>query len=385
MIYLDNSATTFYKPNSVINSVNNAMKMYCANPGRSGHNASMRTAEKIFQCRSKVSGFFGLKDENNVIFTSSCTHSLNTVIKGILKPGDHCVISSLEHNSVVRPLEKLKDRNISYSIAKVYFDDNDKTVESFRSCLNERTKLIVCTHASNVFGTRLPVERICALAHEYGILFCLDAAQSAGVIEINIGENNYDFVCCPGHKGLYGPMGIGLLLINTEKLPDTLIEGGTGSLSEERNQPVFTPDRYESGTMNIPGVIGLQKGIEFVEHTGVEKIYKREMTHINTLKGLLYKNKNIIIYPQKNGSTYCLPLLSVSVVDTSSEVVAKYLNDKYGIAVRAGLHCAPLAHEFMNTISNGTVRISPSYFTSDKEIFILANALNNLKKTTQFN
>ena len=184
MIYLDNSATTFPKPKSVINAVSEAMQKYSANPGRSGHNLSLKSAHQVFTCREAVCRLFNIDDESKVIFTSGCTQSLNTVIKGVLKPGDHCVISSLEHNSVLRPLEKLKSKNISYSVADVYPNDNDKTLDSFRQCINEKTKLIVCTHASNVFGIKLPVERICALAHSYGILFCLDAAQSAGVLKL---------------------------------------------------------------------------------------------------------------------------------------------------------------------------------------------------------
>lgn len=377
MIYLDNSATSYPKPVSVINSVNESLKYYSANPGRSGHKLSMKCAQKVFECRNAACRLFNLDNESKVIFTSGCTHSLNIVIKGVLKPGDHCVISCLEHNSVLRPLEKLKSHNVTYSIATVYPGDNDKTVDSFRNSINERTKLIVCTHASNVFGIKLPVERICALSHEYGVLFCLDAAQSAGVVNINLQENPYDFVCCAGHKGLYGPMGVGMLLINTDVLPDTLIEGGTGSESQNMNQPLFTPDRYESGTLNISGICGLKKGIDFVQAKGVDNIYLKEMKLIRNLYNLLSKNKRVKLYTDFPDLNNFVPVLSFSVNNADSETVASYLDSRYFIATRAGLHCSPLAHKFMNTIQQGTVRVSPSVFTTNYDIKVLVNAINN--------
>ncbi|MBQ7133778.1 MAG: aminotransferase class V-fold PLP-dependent enzyme [Ruminococcus sp.] len=377
MIYLDNSATSFPKPDSVIRAVNDSMRYFSANPGRSGHRMSINTALKVFECRKAVCNLFNIDDESKVIFTSGCTHSLNTVIKGILKPYDHCVISCLEHNSVLRPLEKLKDKNVSYSVATVFPDDNDKTLDSFRKCINERTRLIVCTHASNVFGIRLPVERICALAHSYSIPFCLDAAQSAGVLPIDISKDRYDFVCCAGHKGLYGPMGIGLLLLNSEILPDSLIEGGTGSLSQNPMQPDFTPDKYESGTLNIPGICGLKKGIEQVYNKGINTIEHHE----NKLIRLLYKSlrniRGVELYTAIPELDKSAPVLSFTIKGKSSEDVAAYLDRHYGIAVRAGLHCSPLAHKFMNTIDNGTVRVSPSMFTTENDIKKLIYAIKN--------
>lgn len=381
MIYFDNSATTYPKPENVYKSVNNAMRYYSANPGRSGHNMSMKAAKAVYDCRKTVSEFFNLNDESKVIFTSSCTHSLNTVIKGVLRNGDHCVISCFEHNSVIRPLEKLKAKNVSYSIAQVFSDDSDKTVDSFRKAINEKTKLVVCTHASNVFGIRLPVERICALAHEYGVMFCLDAAQSAGVLDINIDENNYDFVCCPGHKGLYGPMGTGVLLINNDSLKETLLEGGTGSMSQSFLQPDFLPDRFESGTLNIPGICGLKKGIEFVKSVGVSKIHSREMSYIRTLRNSFENNRYIELYPKSVDYSYDAPLLSFIIQNSDSEAVAQYLNNYYSIAVRAGLHCSLISHQNMKTDKTGTVRISPSYFTTNHDVNVLIKAINNFKKS----
>lgn len=377
MIYLDNSATTFPKPDSVKLAVNESLRKYCANPGRSGHRMSISTANKVFECRQAVCKLFNLDDESKVVFTSGCTHSLNIAIKGVLKKGDHCVISCLEHNSVLRPVEKLKALGVSYSVATVYPGDNEKTLDSFRKCINEKTKLIVCTHASNVFGIRLPVERICALAHSYGIKFCLDAAQSAGVLPIDVGEYGYDFVCCAGHKGLYAPMGIGLLIVNTDSLPDTLIEGGTGSESQNYNQPDFTPDRFESGTQNICGICGLKKGIDFVLNKGISTIHKHEIRMVRHAYDGLKNDKKIKLYTNPPDIENYAPVLSFTVADKNSEKVAAYLSEKFDIAVRAGLHCSPLAHKYMNTIDEGTIRISPSVFTNEMQINKLIYAIKN--------
>ncbi len=376
MIYLDNSATTNPKPLKVIKAVDESLRLYCANPGRSGHDLSINTAKKVFECRQAVCDFFNIDDESKVVFTSSCTQALNTVIKGVLKSGDHCIISCLEHNSVLRPLEKLRKHGVSYSVAQFYQFDDDRTVDSFRKLINERTKLIVCTHASNVFGFRLPIERLCALAHEYGVLFCLDAAQSAGVLDVDVGEYGYDYVCCAGHKGLYGPMGVGVLIVNCGVVPDSLIEGGTGSESQNYNQPEFSPDRFESGTLNIPGICGLKNGIDFVRLKGRENIFMSEMKHVKKIHGFLSQNKRIKLYSNKVDFSNFAPVLSFCFKDTDSEEVAKYLNNRFRIAVRAGLHCAPLAHKYMDTLQYGTIRVSPSVFTTEKDINILINAIN---------
>ncbi len=377
MIYLDNSATTFPKPDSVKIALVQSLNKYCAKPGRSGHKMSLDTAKKIFECRQSICKLFNIDDESKVVFTSGCTQSLNTVIKGILRKGDHCVISCIEHNSVLRPLEKLKSHGVSYSIATVYPNDADKTVDSFRKCFNEKTKLVVCTHASNVFGFRLPVERICALAHSNGIRFCLDAAQSAGVLPINVSEHNYDFVCCAGHKGLYGPMGIGILIVNTEDLPDTLIEGGTGSESQNYLQPDFMPDRYESGTLNIPGICALNSSVEFVLKKGIENIHKYEINLLKSVYDNFSRIKKVKLYNKRPDINSFAPVLSFSVEGRNSEEVASYLGKNYGIAVRSGLHCSPLAHNFMNTIDEGVVRISPSVFTTYNQINKLIFAIKN--------
>ena len=314
-----------------------------------------------------------------MIFTASCTQALNTVIKGVLQRGDHVVISSLEHNAVVRPLHRMQeDGFITFSVAEVSVDDDEETIRRCRNAINERTRLMIYTHASNVFGTRLPVERLCALAHQYGILFCLDAAQSAGVFPIDLQNDGYDFVCCAGHKYLYGPMGTGLLLIGREASLRPLIEGGTGSVSDEFAMPDFYPDRLEAGTLNIPGIMGLQAGVRFVAQQGTAQLYQKEMRLLHSLRNTLRTYRRIRLYGG-NEAHDDAPVLSFSVERTASEEVARYLSEQHHIAVRAGLHCAPLAHRFMGTDDGGTVRISPSVFTTMREMDFLANSLRKFR------
>ena len=380
MIYLDNSATTYPKPPSVIRAVQNAVQTYGFNPGRGGYRRSLSTSQKVYEARETVRDFFNVPSVESVIFTPSCTQALNTVIKGVLKKGDHVIISSLEHNAVARPVHRLQEKGlITYSIAQAEIEDPDRTVDNFRQLINARTKMIVCTHASNVFGYRLPVERLCALAHSNGLLFCLDAAQSAGLLPIDMQNDGYDFVCCAGHKYLYGPMGIGLLLIGNDNDVDSLIEGGTGSVSDELSMPPFYPDKLEAGTMNIAGIIGLQAGISFVKQKGIDKIFEKESRLIQLLSEELRSFSHIRQYHEDTASFYHTPVLSFTVDDTDSETVVKYLSEQYDIAVRGGLHCAPLAHRMMDTVETGTVRISPSVFTNQTDIRILLNSLRKFR------
>lgn len=375
MIYFDNAATTYPKPLSVAKALNDAVRT-SANPGRSGYKSSIMASERIFECRQKGADFFSLENVENCILVPSCTVALNTVIHGTLKKGDHVVISSLEHNSVLRPVQKLADmRIITYDVAEVFEADADKTVESFRKCINDKTKLVICTHASNVFGIKLPVKRIAALCKFYGILFCLDVAQSAGVTLIDINDIGADFVCVPGHKGLYGPMGTGFLLINTDKIPDSLYQGGTGSSNLDLSFPDILPDKFESGTINYPGFVGLSKGIDFVNSKSIERISNHEMSLIRKIHSKLNQMKNIFLYTSLPDRENFVPLMSFNIRDKDPAKVAEILDKKYGICVRAGFHCSPLAHKYMKTGENGTVRICPSAFTSEKEADILINAV----------
>ncbi len=374
LIYLDNAATTYPKPQSVLMASSKA-NQYSANPGRSGYKLSLNASEVLFNCRQKAADFFNLPNVENCILTPSCTVSLNTVIYGTLKQGDHVVISSLEHNSVLRPVKKLSDKGIiTYDVAEVFEGDDDSTVDSFRKCLNNKTRLVVCTHASNVFGIKLPVKRIAALCKYYGVLFCLDAAQSAGVVPIDITDINADYICVPGHKGLYGVMGTGLLLINSEILPESLYQGGTGSSTLDFSEPLLLPDKFESGTVNLSGFAGLIKGIDFVNSKGIEKIYTHELSLIRNIYRKLKLIKGVNLYTSLPDETFA-PLLSFNISDKDPNTVAAILDKKYGICVRSGFHCSPLAHKYMGTGDRGTIRVCPSAFTSQKEADALINAV----------
>lgn len=377
MIYLDNSATTFPKPKYVQDTVNNALKYYSANPGRSGHKMSIKASEEIFFARKTAMNFFNAENETDVIFTLNCTMALNMVMKGMLKKGDHVVVSALEHNAVMRPLNKLKENEVTYTQAEVYPKDDERTLDSFRKAINSRTKMIICTHASNVWGIRLPIERISALAHQYGLLFAVDAAQSAGIIDIDFQRDGMDFLCTAGHKGLYGPMGTGILIMSERNIPDTIIEGGTGSSSFLFEQPSELPDKFESGTPNLSGISGLRAGMQFVSNKNIENIAKHEFMLIQRLYRYLSEMKKIKLYMPFPTPDYFVPILSFNVDGYDSETVAAKLNNK-GIAVRAGLHCSPAAHNMCKTTEIGAVRISPSVNTKVSEIDYLVSVLRTI-------
>lgn len=380
MIYFDNAATTYPKPRIVREAMARALVEYGANPGRSGHTMSLRTADRIYRCREQAAALFGLQEPENVVFTLNCTHAINTVLHGILRRGDHVVTSDLEHNAVMRPLYKLAgDGVISYSTAHVCEGDFEKTLANFREQIKPNTRMIICMHASNVFGTVLPIEDIAKLAHERGLLFVVDAAQSAGGLPIDMGKTGIDFLCLPGHKGLYGPMGTGLLLCADGEAVRPLMEGGTGSLSAHLYQPSILPDKLESGTGNTPGILALSAGLDFVKTVGIGSIAEHELSLMQTLYDALAATENVRLYTQRPEQGKHVPLLSFNMADLHSEETAARLNQD-GIAVRAGLHCAPCAHKAYGTSETGTVRIAPSYFTSKKDLYELIKSVRKIAK-----
>lgn len=375
MIYLDNGATSFPKPLSVRQNVDISLKKFSANPGRSGHSLSLRAAKEIFECRKRLKELFNVNSEEEIIFTENCTMALNTVIFGLLNEGDHVLISSMEHNSVTRPLESLKDKGVTYSTFDYSYDDNE-TVDNVRNLIKPETKLVICTHASNVFGFRFPIERICALCHAYGILFCVDSAQSAGVFDIDVGTNQYDFVCMSGHKSLYGPMGTGVLILNNHNLKP-LLYGGTGTESVKKSQPEGLPEKFESGTQNMNGISGLKAGVDFVKNRGIKNIYNHEYKLAKRLFNGLANNRKVITYNKSFDYGKVAPVVSFNIDGVYSEDLVAKLN-KYGIMTRGGLHCSPLAHTTMNTIENGTVRVVPGAFNTINDINYLLNVIRKL-------
>lgn len=367
MIYLDNAATTWPKPPCVAEAVAQALKKYGANPGRGGHKMSMEASREVYRCRETAAKFFHLEDTSHVIFTLNCTMSMNMVLKGILSSGGRVVVSDLEHNAVMRPLHALSPDRPVYDVAHVVPGDDEATVANFRKCIQPSTRAIVCTHASNVFGVRLPITKLGALAREKDLLFVVDGAQTAGVLPIDMQRDQIDFLCLAGHKSLYGPMGTGMLLCSDRFLLPTFVEGGTGSQSLLLEQPEDYPDRMESGTPNTPGICGLQAGMQWVMAHGVEAICRQETVHMARMYDLLSGMPDIRLYTARPVLGKCAPVLSINVEGRSSEEVAAELN-RYGVAVRAGLHCAPAAHRVYGTLPKGTVRLAPSLFTTRQEI-----------------
>lgn len=375
MIYLDNAATSFPKPACVINEMMLSQRDYGANPGRGGHKLTMKAGEKVFQTRQALSEMFSCQSER-VVFTANCTHSLNMAIKGSVRKGDHVIISSLEHNSVLRPVQCLFEKNeITYDIAKVNPLSDDETVSNFMNLIKENTTLIVCTYVSNVFGTVLPVKRIGELCRRKKIRFIVDAAQAAGSFEINMKEMCIDILCLPCHKGLFGPMGTGAMLLSDEADPESFCEGGTGSFSLEISQPDVLPDKFESGTANLPGIAGTHEGIKFIKRLGGEAaVHQKEMNLANTLTEDLSVIKGIKVYSHMQGAVKS-PVVAFNLRDIHSEQVGTAL-DRHGIAVRAGYHCSYLAHNMYETDETGVVRVSPGVFNTKKDIKTLAFFIN---------
>jgi cysteine desulfurase family protein len=378
-IYFDNAATTWPKPSSVKNAVQKALTVYGANPGRSGYQMGLAASREIYRCREAAAGFFNLDNPSNVIFVQNCTTALNIVIKGLLKNGGRVIVSDLEHNAVMRPLHAISGHYNAYDAARVSPGDIGETVESFRRCIRPDTKAIICLHASNVFGTRLPIREIGMLAHQYGLKFVVDGAQSAGVLPIDMKADYIDYLCVPGHKGLYGPMGIGMLLCGCDQLLPSLIEGGTGSLSLELEQPEELPDRFESGTLNTAGICGLLAGIEFVKRNGIDRISEQEIHHMKFIYKNLEGMKGVILYTPCPDISYSAPVLAFNLEGRNSEETAMALSKK-GIAVRAGLQCAPCAHWRFHTIDTGVVRLAPSVFTTSKDAQYVCRAIRNERK-----
>lgn len=375
MINFDNAATTFPKPETVNAAVLEAIEKYGGNPGRSGHRLSVDTAEAVYLSRKKAASFFGAEPEN-VVFTLNCTEALNFAIKGVMnRYGGHIVISDFEHNSVVRPVFSLSKKGVNYSVAHIYPDDN-MTVNSFNNAIRPDTRLVVCTAASNVTGQIPPIEKIAELCKRRNICFIVDAAQAAGVIPVtlNMGAN---IICAPGHKGLCGPTGTGVLVTDGKFSLKTIIEGGTGATSLELTQTDFMPEHLESGTLNTVGVCGLEAGINYITMMGLENIYHHENTLCDIFLDGLKNTDGIITY--RTGEHF-VPLVSFNLKGTPAHELATALSYE-GFALRGGLHCAPLAHKTIGTLPEGTVRFSPGVFNSQKDTVNLVNTLKKFAKS----
>ncbi|MCM1165760.1 MAG: aminotransferase class V-fold PLP-dependent enzyme [Lachnospiraceae bacterium] len=377
MIYLDNAATTFPKPQAVYRKWARAMSAYGANPGRSGHALSQSTAEAVYQSREKCAEFFGAEPENTV-FTLNCTHALNFAIKGIAKRGCHFVTSDMEHNAVIRPVyAAARAVGGSFTMFEAV-EDEEQTVYNAERAVRPNTVALVCTAAGNVTGLRTPLKELAALCRRKRICFIVDAAQGAGTLPITL-KDGINIICAAGHKGLYGPMGTGLMMTDGSYPLNTLMEGGTGSASESVLQPDFSPDRFESGTINTAGVIALGEGVDFVRGLTTERILAHELAlcrrfceGAEKIHGIRLCNR----ITMRNSGLYA-PVVSFNIRDMPSTEGAAMLSAN-GFAMRGGLHCAPLAHKKIGTINGGTIRFSPSAFNTAREVDML---LRTLEKT----
>lgn len=364
MIYLDNGATSFHKPVQVRRAMLDAM-IRCANPGRGGYRAAMEAANEVFRCRETAGRMFGCTPEQ-VVFTSNCTHGLNIAIRTLVKPGANVVISGFEHNAVTRTLYGLGA--VVHTAGRKLFDWDD-TLRQFDAALNTRPDAAVFTHVSNVFGYILPVAEMAGMCRARGIPFVVDAAQSAGCLPVSLEALGADFIAMPGHKGLLGPQGTGLLLCGRE--PEPLLTGGTGSESVRQEMPEFTPDRAEAGTLNVPGIAGLRAGMEYVEQVGTDRILSRESQCARRCAEELEKLGMQVFYGAHQAGT-------VSFRPGMDCEAAAQILSRRGIAVRAGLHCAPLAHESAGTLETGTVRVSFGHNASPRQLRTLAEAASKL-------
>lgn len=349
MIYLDSAATSFLKPDSVGAAVAAAMKS-CASPGRGSYAAAMKAADTALACREEAAAFFHVKEPERVVFTMNTTHGLNIAIRTLAKPGTRVLISGYEHNAVTRPLHAI---GADIRVASAAPFDRRGILAAFRQKLPQ-AELAVCTHVSNVFGFVLPIEEIAALCKEAGVPLIIDAAQSAGVLPLDFEKLGCAFLACPGHKGLMGPQGTGLLLCGREAEP--LLIGGTGSASASQTMPEYYPDRLEAGTQNIPGIAGLLEGLRWVNAVGTEEISRREGHMLDVFAAALGNIRGLRVFYSGDHSLQT-GVLSVQHEHLDAEAAAEKLGGK-GIAVRAGLHCAPLAHESAGTLRRGTLRFS---------------------------
>ena len=362
MIYFDCAASSLQKPPSVYDAYTDAMRRFSCGVGRGAYAPAMRASEKIFEVRELAARFFGMKDPSGAVFTHNATHAINIALRGILSPGDRLVISDMEHNAVYRTAMQLRGLGVKVDAAHVGQSD-DETAENFRAALRGGARAVCVTHVSNVFGNILPVRRIFREARALGITTVLDASQSAGSINISMDDDFTDILCCPGHKGLMGPQGTGLLCVNGAVPMEPLILGGTGGDPKPPDMPAYLPDRFEAGTLHTPGVIALGEGIRYIMNLGAERIGAHERMLAELMKAELSASENITVYRMGENEA---GLFSFNIKGMDCEETAARLDER-GICVRSGLHCAPLAHKTAGTLDCGTVRASAGAFNTADE------------------
>ncbi|MCL0076648.1 aminotransferase class V-fold PLP-dependent enzyme [Dehalococcoidia bacterium] len=380
MIYCDNAATSWPKPKAVYQAMDRFMNQVGANPGRSGHRLSIESGRVVYEARELLARLFNIDDPLRIIFTSNATEALNLAINGILHPGDHAITSSMEHNSVMRPLRALQERGVELTVvscSKEGFLDPG----GIEKAIKPNTRLIVLNRASNVVGTLLPVSKVGAIARRHGVLFCIDAAQSAGAYPLDVSFTKVDLLAFTGHKSLFGPQGTGGLYVRqgVEDVVEPLMRGGTGSRSDSEHQPDFLPDKYESGTPNTVGLAGLGAGVQFVLSQGVDALREKEEKLMHHLIEGLGAIPGVTLYGSGDAREQ-VAVLSFNIAGIASSEVAMRLEEEYDILCRPGLQCAPIAHRTLGTFPGGTVRVSPGYFTTEDEVDIVIKAVCNIAR-----
>ena len=379
MIYLDYAATSGRKPEAVYEASDRVMREVSGNPGRSGHKVSLEAGAIVAEARLLCSRLFHAPVSETIAFGVNTTEALNLGILGMVEKGDHVITSSLEHNSVARPLEHLKDEGVE--VTKIRADlENGVDPDAVEAAIKDNTKLVVMTHISNVTGTVNDIAAIGDVCRRHGVTFLVDAAQSAGVRPIDVQAMKIDMLAFPGHKCLYGPQGTGGLYISPEVDLRPLLTGGTGTQSELLHQPVSRPERYESRTLNVPGLAGLAKGVDFILKTGVDAIEEKEYELTARLISGIRQYDNITIWGPQTAKNRAA-VLSITIDGYEPQDISIYLDQIFDIAVRSGLHCAPYAHETLGTLDKGgTVRISPGYFTTEEEIDACIEAIGIISR-----
>lgn len=377
-IYCDNGATSYPKAPLVGDSMINYINNIGCNVNRGAYSSSYEAENIVYETRELLCELFDFDKDENAIITANITASLNMVLKGLLCPGDNVIVSSMEHNAVMRPLSSLGKKGVT--ITKVPCNSlGEINIKDIQSSITHKTKAVVMTHGSNVCGTLLPINEIGQICKDNNIIFIVDSAQTAGIVDISMKKSNIDILCFTGHKGLLGPQGIGGFLIRDEIVPlvDSLIEGGTGSLSEEEIQPTYMPDKYESGTANIPGIYGLNASLKYLKEVGIKNIYDKEMYLTKRfIDGILSIDESLLI--GKKNTENRTAVVSLDFKDLDNGIVCHQLDKTYNIQTRSGLHCAPSAHKTLGTFPNGTVRFSFGHFNSVEDIDYVLKSIRNI-------
>lgn len=372
MIYLDNAATSFPKPRNMIAAMEECALKYCGNPGRSGHHMSMKTGEEVYRARRAVADLFNIDRAERLVFTKNTTEALNLGLKGFLRHGDHVVTTAMEHNSVLRPLKELEKKGVSHSIVPADGCGQVRAQDVERA-IRGNTRLLVVTAASNVTGTRLPLAELGRLARARKLCFMVDGAQGAGAMELDVQKLGIDMLAVPGHKGLLGPLGTGALYAAPSVSLCPLLQGGTGTESRSRQQPLEFPEGFEAGTVNAPAIIGLGRSAEFVRRVGADVIGAYEEELIRYLDEGLRNMVFLELYGPPAAQKTGISLFNIEGMD--AEEVTSVLSSRYDIAVRGGYHCAGLAHKAIGTWERGAVRASVGPFNTRRDIDALLDAL----------